>query len=147
MTDWKKDLEEFFKAQGYKDLSQDCNPVELEGIINFIKTKTHPALIKLAYEFNNYANFEANLTTIYEDGFTNFELKILWVMQPKFQYKLKFGKSQNVLVAMGQYCIPDMYGNPTDYTSTDMKNSFSHLEEKDIISDFINVFKTKTDLT
>ena len=149
MTDWKQELGNFFKERGVNDKDHEFSKLEEQEIQAFIEAKVKPAYSKLAEELNNYANIKAYVIVsknTVDSIKENIEFRIDWIMQPKFVYRIKFAKSEKVVIAIGQYSIPDLYGKSTEFFNSDLRNSFALIEEKDILSNFLLIFKSKTEL-
>jgi hypothetical protein len=148
MNDWKQDLGNFFGERGIKDKAHEFSEQEIQEIQKFIQAKIKAAYEKIANELNLYASIKASIIITTESAESiqeSITLRVDWIMQPKFFYRIRFAKSAEVLIAIGQFSISDLYGKVAEFNNTDLRNSFALIEEKEIIADFLRTFKTNTD--
>jgi hypothetical protein len=148
MADWQQELGNFFGERGIRDKAHEFTEQEIQEIQKFILAKIKPAYDKIAIELNHYASINAVIISATDSTVSvqeSLTLRVDWIMQPKFYYRIRFAKSAEVLIAIGQFCIPDLYGKVGDFNNSDLRNSFALIEEKDIIANFLNTFKKNTD--
>ena len=114
--------------------------MEIQSVIDEI---IKPAFQQLAGKINSYSNFKGVILTSKKETHSYkeyIELKVNRVMQLEFVYRPKFSLEDKSIIIIGQYCIPNLYGEAIEFKNTTLRKVLSDLSESDILYDFSDAF-------
>jgi hypothetical protein len=142
-------LDDFFNSKGIKKQTPEFTPnqeAEIQSVIDLI---IKPAFEELGGDFSSYSNIKGQVSTSKKSTDSireNIELKVFKTMQAKFFYKPKFSVTDNQLYVTGQFCIPNLYGECTSYTNTNLKLTLANLTGDNLKTDVISAFTDNVDI-
>lgn len=146
MPDWRQNIDELLKAQGFEKKAPELS-AEDEGLIQeFLDNIGRPAFENICDQINSFQNIRAEVSASKkapQSSIEPFELSIYKMTQPKLSYRLGFSKRENGINVTGEYSTPNIYGENTRYQNSSLNRTLSGTTEEDIASDFFAIMKSK----
>ena len=146
MTD---ELKDFFKSKGIKKIIPEFNQSQEQQIQIIIENVYKPVFTELSEELSSFANIRADMMVskrTMDSIKEEIELKVYRTMQAKFFYRPKFLVENNDIFVIGQFCIPNFYGEGLTYRDTEFKRIITDINEVAIKDDFMKAFTENVDL-
>jgi len=138
-----ENLEDFFKKRGIKKKVTEFDKSQESEIQSVLETIIKPVFNELANEFSSYSNVKADYMTsksAIDAVMENIEFRVYKMTLLKFSYKPKFISGDDGISIIGQFSIPDFYGDKKTYQNTELRKLLSDLDEEDIKNDVTNSF-------
>jgi len=146
MPDWRQNIDELLKSQGFEKKAPELSPEDQEAIQEFLENIGKPAFENICDQLNSFQNVRAEVTAskkIPQSVLEFFELSVYKMSQPKLSYRLNFSKKEDGVNIGGEYSTPNIYGENTRYQNSGLSRTLSGTSEDDIASDFFAIMKTK----
>jgi hypothetical protein len=144
MSDWKQELNQFLGDKGKTQSSPQFNQSDEMKIQEFLSEIFKTSLAKLKEQMNSYKDIKAEISISKKaehSFFEQVELRVYKIMQQKFTYRLVFFKTGDLIIAKGQFSIPNLYGESIHFTDTSFQKPIAEIKEKDVLEDFTKTFK------
>src|SRR3712207_2029364 len=106
MADWRQQINDIFKGQGYEKKIPELSPQEEAAIQEFMENIGKPAFENFCDELNTFQHVKAEVNIIKKKPDAVMELVELTVFKmthPKLTYRLKFFKKEAGIFIGGEY--------------------------------------------
>lgn len=146
MPDWRQNIDELLKSQGFEKKAAELSVEDQENIQEFLENIGKPAFENICDQLNAFQNIRAEVTPskkIPQSLVESFELSVYKMSQPKLSYRLSFLKKENGVNIGGEYSTPNIYGENTRYQNSGLSRALPGTTEDEIASDFFSIMETK----
>ena len=146
MPDWRQNIDELLKSQGFEKKAPELSVDEQKTIQEFLENIGKPAFENICDQLNAFQNIRAEVTDskkLPQSLIEPFELSVYKMSQPKLSYRLSFLKNESGVTIGGEYSTPNIYGENTRYQNSGLSRALTGTSEDDIASDFFAIMKTK----
>lgn len=146
MTDWRHQIDEVIKAQGFEKKIPEMSPADFESIGEFLEQKALAAFENICDQLNTFQNIRGEVVEAKSPvhiSIVAFELLVYKSGQPRLTYRLNFARRLEGLYAFGEYSTPNIYGENTRFHKTELERLVTHIWEDDIAADFSVVLRTR----
>jgi hypothetical protein len=146
MPDWRHDIDELLKSQGFEKKAAELSADDQAVIQEFLDNIGKPAFENICDQLNSFQNIRAEVMPSKkapQSVIESFELSVYKMTQPKLAYRLNFLKKENGINITGEYSTPNIYGENTRYQGSGLNKALSGTTEEDIASDFFTIMKSK----
>lgn len=146
MTNWRQQIDDVIKAQGFEKKIPDLSQDDFDTIQEFLEQKARAAFENISDQLNTFQNIRADVVEAkspVHHSITAFELLVYKMGQPRLTYRLHFARRQEGLYAFAEFSTPNIYGENTRFHKTGLERLISHIWEDDIAADFSAVLGTK----
>lgn len=147
MADWRLNIDEFLKGQGFEKKAPELSDKDAALIQEFLENLGRPVFENIADRLNAYKEVKAEVV---ETSFTPqlsidfFELTVFNRNQPKLTYRLRFTKETGGQVMLGgEYSTPNIYGENTRFHNSALNRTLAGTTEEEIASDFFQILQAK----
>ncbi len=147
MADWRLNIDEFLKGQGFEKKEPELSSSDVVLIQEFLENVGRPVFENIADRLNAYKEVKAE---VIDTSFTPlssidfFELTVFNKTQPKLTYRLRFTKETNGHVLLGgEYSTPNIYGENTRFHYSSLNRTLTGTTEEEIASDFFQILQAK----
>jgi hypothetical protein len=146
MPDWRHNIDELLKSQGFEKKAPELSVEDQGTIQEFLDNIGRPAFENICDQINSFQNIRAEVSPSKkapQSVIESFELSVYKMTQPKLSYRLNFSKKENGINIGGEYSTPNIYGENTRYQNSGLNRALSGTTEEDIASDFFTIMKSK----
>jgi hypothetical protein len=146
MPDWRHNIDELLKSQGFEKKAPELSPEDEAIIQEFLDNIGRPAFENICDQINSFQNIRAEVTTSKktpQSAIEGSELSVYKMTQPKLSYRLGFIKKENGININGEYSTPNIYGENTRYHNSGLNRALNGTTEEDIAADFFAIMKSK----
>jgi hypothetical protein len=146
MPDWRQNIDELLKSQGFEKKAPELSGEDEAVIQEFLDNIGRPAFENICDQINSFQNIRAEVTASKkapQSTIESFELSIYKMSQPKLSYRLGFLKKENGINVSGEYSTPNIYGENTRYQNSGLNRVISGTTEEDIAGDFFGIMQSK----
>jgi hypothetical protein len=146
MADWRQEIDEIFKGQGFEKKIPELNAEEQLLIQEFLDNIGKPAFENFCDQLNSFNHVRAEVVTskkTADSPMEQVELNVFKVNQPRLTYRLRFSKKDKHVQLEGEYSTPNIYGENTRFHKTSLDRIMNGTSEEDIAQDFSYILRTK----
>jgi hypothetical protein len=146
MPDWRHNIDELLKSQGFEKKAPELFPEDEVVIQEFLENIGRPAFENICDQINSFQNIRAEVKTLKkapQSTIETWELSVYKMTQPKLSYRLGFIKKENGININGEYSTPNIYGENTRYHNSGLNRALNGTTEEDIASDLFAIMKSK----
>jgi len=147
MADWRLNIDEFLKGQGFEKKEPELTSTDAILIQEFLENIGRPVFENIADRLNAYKDVKAEVE---KSSFTpllhidSFQLTVFNRNQPKLTYRLRFTKETNGQVLLGgEYSTPNIYGENTRFHNSALNRTLAGTTEEEIAGDFFQILQAK----
>lgn len=146
MADWRQEIDELLKHQGFDKKVPELSAADEVAIQEFLDNIGKPAFENVCDQLNSFQHVKAEVEEskkTHPSKIELFELSVFKMAQPKLTYRLRFSRKTSGLFIGGEYSIPNIYGENTRFQNSTLDRELSGTTEDDIAADFFAILKSK----
>ena len=146
MTDWRQQIDEVIKAQGFEKKIPELSADDFAAIQEFLDQKARASFENISDQLNTFQNIRAEVVaakSAVHASVNACDLLVYKMGQPRLTYRLNFARRLEGLYVSGEYSTPNIYGENTRFHKTGLERLITHVWEDDIAADFSAVLSTK----
>jgi hypothetical protein len=146
MADWRQEIDDLFKSQGFAKKIPELSAEDQLAIQEFQENIGKPALENFCDELNSFQNIKAEVVVSKKNAealMEQVELTVYKMAQPKITYRLKFLKKESGVFINSEYSIPNIYGENTRFHNSGLNRPLAGTSEDEIANDFSEILKSK----
>ena len=146
MADWRQEIDELLKHQGFDKKIPELSAADETSIQEFLDNIGKPAFENVCDQLNSFQHVKAEVEEskkTHPSNFELFELSVFKMAQPKLTYRLRFLRKAAGLYIGGEYSIPNIYGENTRFQNSSLDRELTGTTEDDIAADFFDILKSK----
>lgn len=146
MADWRQEIDDLFKSQGFAKKIPELSAEDQFAIQEFQDNIGKPAFENFCDELNSFQNIKAEVIVAKKNAnalMEQVELTVFKMAQAKLTYRLKFIKKESGVHINSEFSIPNIYGENTRFHNSGLERPLAGTTEDEIADDFSAILKSK----